>query len=96
MNGEEWSQWLDFDKVNIDSVPESAGVFVMHASMKMLYIGASQNIREGLVERLSNECSSKAKRFRYMLTQSPDIQKDSLLKDYAEKHQGNLPLCNGD
>lgn len=96
MNGEEWSQWLDFDKVNIDSVPESAGVFVMHASMKVLYIGASQNIREGLVERLSNECSSKAKRFRYMLTQSPDIQKDSLLKDYAEKHQGNLPLCNGD
>lgn len=96
MSGEEWSQWLDFDKANIDSVPESAGVFVMHASMKVLYIGASQNMRQGLAERLSNECSSKAKRFRYMLTQAPDSRKDNLLKDYAEKHQGNMPLCNGD
>lgn len=96
MTDEVWSQWFDFDRANIDSAPESAGVFVMHANMKVLYIGASQNIRHGLVERLANECSSKAKRFRYMLTQSPDIQKNSLLKDYSEKHQGNLPLCNGD
>jgi hypothetical protein len=91
---EEWSQWLNFDKANIDSVPESAGVFVMHASMKMLFIGGSRNIRLGLIERLSNECCSKAKRFRYMLTPSPDDVRTSLLKDYAEKHQGNLPLCN--
>ena len=91
---EEWSQWLDFDKVNIDSVPESAGVFVMHANMKMLFIGGSQNIRLGLTERLSNECTSKAKRFRYMLTPSPDIASASLLKDYVEKHQGKVPLCN--
>jgi hypothetical protein len=91
---EEWSQWLNFDKANIDSVPESAGVFVMHASMKMLFIGGSRNIRLGLIERLSNECCSKAKRFRYVLTPSPDDVRTSLLKDYAEKHQGNLPLCN--
>lgn len=91
---EEWSHWFDFDKANIDSVPESAGIFVMHASMKMLYIGGSQNIRVGLTERLSDECSAKAKRFRYMLTQSPDIAKASLLKDYLEKHQGKMPLCN--
>ena len=93
---EEWSQWLDFDVANLNSVPESAGVYVMHASMKVLYIGGSQNIREALNERLANECSSKAKRFRYMLTQSPESTRDTLLKDYADKHQGRLPLCNDD
>jgi len=91
---EEWSQWLDFDKANIASVPESAGVFVMHANMKMLYIGGSRNIRLGLIEQHSNECSSKAKRFRYMLTPFPDDVRASLLKDYAEKHQGKMPICN--
>jgi excinuclease UvrABC nuclease subunit len=91
---EDWSQWLDFDRQNIEAVPESPGVFVMHASMKVLYIGASANIRQGLIERLSNECSSKAKRFRYMLAQSPEDVKASLLQDYSEKHQGKMPLCN--
>lgn len=91
---EEWSQWLDFDERNIQAAPELPGVFVMHASMKVLYIGGSQNIRQGLNERLSNECSSKAKRFRYMVTQSPDGAKEILLKDYADKHQGQMPLCN--
>jgi hypothetical protein len=91
---EEWSQWLDFDKPNIESDPESAGVFVMHASMKVLYIGGSPNIRQGLLERLSNECSSKAKRFRYLLTQSPESVRNELLKDFRDKHSGKMPLCN--
>ena len=91
---EDWSQWLDFDRPNIEAVPESPGVFVMHASMKVLYIGGSANIRQDLIERLSNECSSKAKRFRYMLTQSPEDARANLLKDYSEKHQGKMPLCN--
>lgn len=91
---EEWSQWLDFDKLNVESTPESPGVFVMHASMKVLYIGGHQNIRRGLIECLSNECSSQAKRFRYLLTQSPDSVRDGLMKEYVEKHQGKAPLCN--
>ena len=91
---EEWSQWLDFDSLNVESVPESSGVFVMHASMKVLYIGGSENIRTGLKERLTDDCCGKAKRFRYMLAQSPDIVKENLLKDYAEKHAGIKPVCN--
>jgi hypothetical protein len=91
---DDWSQWLDCDKPTIESIPESAGVFVMHANMKVLYIGGSQNIRQGLTERLANECSSKAKRFRYMLTPSPDDVRDGLLKDFRDKHAGKLPLCN--
>ncbi len=91
---EEWSDWLDFNESAITSVPEASGVCVMHASMKVLFIGGSGNIRGTLVERLSNECSSKAKRFRYLLTSSSDSVKEGLLKEYAEKHAGKLPLCN--
>ena len=29
-SGESWSQWIDFDKSNVSSIPECAGVFGMH------------------------------------------------------------------
>ena len=35
-----WSEWLDFDKTTIETVPESPGLYKMHASMKILYIGS--------------------------------------------------------
>ena len=92
-SGKSWSQWLDFDKSNVSSVPESAGVFVMHASMKILFIGGSENLRKSLLESLSTPCIDKAKRFRYMITESPDKVKDQLIKKYIEKHDGKLPLC---
>lgn len=91
---EDWSQWLDFDIPGVESAPESAGVFVMHASMKVLHIGAGQNIRKALTERMSDECSSKARRFKFMLTSSPDSEMERLLKEFAEKHEGRLPPCN--
>jgi hypothetical protein len=90
---DEWSQWLDFDRATVGAVPEAAGVCVMHASMKVLFIGGSQNVRQTLIERLSDECTSKAKRFRYMLTPSFDSAKEQMLKEYADKHGGKMPLC---
>lgn len=93
--GDEWSQWLDFDRANIEAVPESAGVCVMHASMKVLYIGSGQNVRQVLLARLSDQCTGKAKRFRYTLTPSFESIKEQMLKEYAEKHGGQLPLCMG-
>jgi len=71
-SGESWSQWLDFDKSIVSSIPECAGVFGMHASMKILFIGSTQNLRNSLLEALSTPCIDKAKRFRYMITESPD------------------------
>jgi hypothetical protein len=91
---EEWSDWLDFDRPHVEAAPESPGVFVMHASMKVLYIGGGPSIRAGLIERLWDECTGKAKRFKYMLSESPEGAAQALLKDFAEKHQGKLPLCN--
>ena len=49
-----WSEWLDFDKTIIETVPESPGLYKMHASMKILYIGVStQNIKKSLIDCLS-------------------------------------------
>ena len=40
--GEIWSEWLDFNQYNIASAtPDKPGVFKVHASMKILYIGSS-------------------------------------------------------
>jgi hypothetical protein len=91
----EWSEWLDFDRTSVESVPESPGVCMMHASMKVMYIGGSANIRQILLECLLDSCTSKAKRFHYLLTPLYDQMKEQMLKDYAEKHGGSLPVCMG-
>ena len=90
---EGWSPWLDFDATTIGKIPESAGVFSMHAAMKILFIGATQNLKNSLLESLTIPCRSNAKRFRYMLTDSPDIVKQQLISEYLTKHEGKMPLC---
>lgn len=90
-----WSPWLDFDEANIDTVPKESGVYKVHASMKVLYIGSGQNLRQSLLESLADRCISKAKRFSYLISanSSPDIIKEELLNDYKHKHNGKLPSC---
>lgn len=92
-SGESWSEWLDFDKSRVNTIPECAGVYGMHAAMKILFIGSAQNLRNSLLESLSTPCIDKAKRFRYMITESPDVVKEQILREYIEKHDGKLPLC---
>jgi hypothetical protein len=91
MSGE-WSQWLDFDRTSIEMAPESPGVCVLHASMKILYIGGSQNMRQELLNRLSDPCTSKAKRFRYIVTPEFEAIREQQVKEYVSKH-GKLPPC---
>ena len=88
-----WSEWLDFDKTTVETVPESPGLYKIHANMKILYIGSStQNIKESLIECLSDTCISKAKRFSYALTASSDKVKEQLLNEYRTRHN-KLPEC---
>jgi hypothetical protein len=89
----DWSPWLDFDRDTISDIAESEGVFKMHAGMKILFMGSSQNLRESLLECLSNPCISKAKRFSYAITQSSGEIKEHLLDEYRSKHDGRLPTC---
>lgn len=90
-----WSDWLDFDQSNIVSiVPEISGVYKLHASMKILYIGSdNQNLRQSLVDCFSDPCISKARRFSYAKTESADKAKKHLLNEYRSKHNGKLPMC---
>ena len=89
----DWSPWLDFARDNITYIAESEGVFKLHAGMKILFIGSSHNLRESLLECLSNPCISKAKRFSYAITQSSDKIKEQLLNEYRNNHDGKLPTC---
>jgi hypothetical protein len=98
VNGEriealDWSPWLDFDRDNIVNIAESEGVYKMHAGMKILFIGSSQNLRESMRECLSDPCISKAKRFSYALIESADKVKEQLLNEYRNKHNARLPTC---
>jgi hypothetical protein len=95
IEGLDWSPWLDFNRPNILTIPESAvGVYKLHASMKIFYIGSSsQNLRQSLLNCLSDPCISKATRFSYAITQSAEKLKDQLLDEYRSKHNGKLPTC---
>ena len=91
----QWSSWLNFDKATITEIPESEGIYKMHASMKILFIGSSHNLRKSLLESLSDSCLNKATRFSYTITQSSDKIQELLLNEYCMKHSGQLPLCMG-
>jgi hypothetical protein len=90
-----WSEWLDFNQSNITTpaIPDKSGVFKVHASMKILYIGSSMNLRKSLLESLSDPCIGKARRFSYLVTEKAEQVKDQLLNEYRESHDGNLPAC---
>ena len=92
-SGEQWSEWLDFNQNVATSAPEASGVFVMHAAMKILFIGSAQNLRVSLLESLTMPCLEKAKRFRYVITDSETKTKEQLVQDYLKKHNGKLPEC---
>lgn len=89
----EWSSWIDFNSNRIDKVPESEGVYKLHASMKILFIGNSKNIKQSLMQDLTNPCLSNNARFSYAITETADKVILNLLDEYRNKHDGKLPLC---
>jgi excinuclease UvrABC nuclease subunit len=88
-----WSEWLDFNSEQASMLPESPGVYMMHAAMKILYIGGTSNLKKSITEALNTSCVRDAKRFRYFATNEHDSISQSLLSKYKEKHDGNLPRC---
>jgi excinuclease UvrABC nuclease subunit len=88
-----WSEWLDFNGDGVSKVPESPGVYMMHAAMKILFIGDSNNLRQSISESLKAPCIGEAKRFRYFVTNSHAEIKITLITEYQEKHEGKLPKC---
>lgn len=88
-----WSEWLDFSAEQAAKLPESPGIYMMHAAMKILFIGGTNNLRQSITDSLSAPCTSEAKRFRYFVTGAHQHLSERLLKEYQEKHDGKLPKC---
>ena len=92
-NENAWSDWLDFNGDTISKIPQLAGVYMMHASMKILFIGGSENIKDAIENKEEEQCISKATRIRYMQTLSYEKVVEDLIKDYKDRHEGKLPQC---
>ncbi|MDH3488831.1 MAG: hypothetical protein OEL56_00125 [Nitrosopumilus sp.] len=88
----DWSEWLDFNQNMISKTPETSGVFMMHAGMKILYIGGSENMRK-TIENISEKCVSDATRFRYSVEKDFEKRKRKLIADYKKRHEGKSPEC---
>lgn len=89
----EWSSWIDFNRTSIDEVPQSEGVYKLHANMKILFIGSTKNLRQSLIQDLTNPCIINSARFSYANTETSDKIVENLLDEYRNKHDGKLPLC---
>jgi hypothetical protein len=88
-----WSGWLDFSQEQTSKVPESCGVFMMHAAMKILYIGGSGNMKSSIVELAAKECTCNSKRFKYAHVENYEQVRDTLIQEYKQKHSGSMPIC---
>lgn len=88
-----WSDWIDFNSDTISGVPESPGVFMMHAAMKIFHIGSSDNMRKSIAELFGKPCTCDAKRFKYSAISDHSQVKDELLREYQAKHGGQMPKC---
>ncbi len=93
MSENDWSDWLDFHEDEFSVIPESPGVFMMHAAMKILFIGGSTNLKQSIENTSSGGCASKAKRFRYREEENFEKIKEELISDFKKRHEGNLPGC---
>ena len=90
-----WSEWFDYNADEVSKIPEESGVYMMHAAMKILYIGNTTNLRQAILESLNKSCIKDAKRFKYATTTVHEQIGTQLLKEYQEKHEGKLPKCMG-
>ena len=88
-----WSEWLDNNQEIIADIPEKPGVYMMHAVMKILFIGGSQNMKKSIIETLEKKCVSNATRIRFREEMNFDKIKNELISDYKKRHEGNFPQC---
>lgn len=65
---------------------------MMHAGMKILHIGGSNNMRKAITS-ISERCVLDATRFRYSKEKDFEKRKKELITDYKKRHEGKLPEC---
>ncbi|MHA7647045.1 hypothetical protein [Nitrosopumilus sp. S4] len=93
MTEDNWSEWLDFNQEHFKDIPEMAGVFMMHQSMKILFIGGSENIKESIIKLSTNDCIKNATRFKYKKEENFEKNSIELIEDFKKRHEGTFPGC---
>lgn len=93
MTDSNWSDWLDFNQEYFKGIPEFAGVFMMHQSMKILFIGGSKNIKKSIIDLSVKDCISKATRFKYRKEENFEKITVELIEDFKKSHDGKIPEC---
>ena len=93
MSDMEWSDWLDFNQETFEKIPKVPGVFMMHAVMKILFIGGSENMKESIIEASLEKDISKATRVRYRKEKFFENVKHELILDFKKRHEGQMPSC---
>ncbi len=90
-----YSDWVPFNKENIDRAPAKAGVYFLGSEHETTYIGASNNIQGRLREQLgSNDpCIKSTVSFCYHETLFPEAEEEKQLTAFQFEH-GRLPVCN--
>ena len=88
-----WSEWLDNTEEMLLEIPEKPGIFMMHAAMKILFIGGSENMKKSITGALEKKCVSHATRIRFREEANFDQIRDELITDYKKRHEGNIPQC---
>lgn len=93
--GMSYSDWMSFNKENIDKAPVNAGVYFLGSEHETTYIGASHNIQERLQEQFNSvdPCIKSTVSFCYHETPFPEGEEEKQLMAFQFEH-GRLPTCN--
>jgi predicted GIY-YIG superfamily endonuclease len=90
-----YSDWMPFNKENVEKSPQKAGVYFLGSEHETTYIGASNNMHERLKEQLNSTdaCIKDTVSFCYHETLFPEAEEEKQLTAFQFEH-GRLPICN--
>lgn len=92
-NEHQWSEWLDFSEQTLLAIPHVSGVYMMHSTMKILFIEGTDNIKKAIEEKQTHPCITNTTRLRYIQTPNYEKIARDLITDYKNRHEGKIPLC---
>jgi predicted GIY-YIG superfamily endonuclease len=85
-----------FTRRMIDGAPGDAGVYLLYAGARVLYIGRAADLRARLQQHLEGavcECSRLATHYSWEIVLQPQVRELELLREQRER-DGALPPCN--
>ncbi len=94
------SEWLPFERENVEEIPAAAGVYALAQGTEIIYygraLGVTSTLRSRLMDHLEGDgdrCTKAADWFRYEVCSNPERREIELLTLHRDKHS-RLPRCN--